>query len=268
MKGIKLQVYILIIATVASSLGAIVGFGGGVIIKPILDAMQVLPVSTVSFLSGCTALAMAIVSIIQNRKGEVKIERVKSTILAFGAVGGGIIGKYVFEIIRIGFENEDMLGGIQAVLLTAETIGVFVYICKKESIISYKIEKLYVCLVIGIVLGFIASFLGIGGGTTNMALLFLFFSMDAKTAAINSLYIIIFAQSAGIVTAIISNTVPEFTWINLIIMITGGICGAIIGRFVTTKISVKCVENIFKSVLICVLLIDAYNMLSFFGILE
>ena len=41
----------------ASIAGAICGIGGGVIIKPTLDAFGVLSVSTISFLSGCTVLA-------------------------------------------------------------------------------------------------------------------------------------------------------------------------------------------------------------------
>ena len=42
----------------ASILGAISGIGGGVIIKPVLDSLGTLNVSTISFLSGCTVLSM------------------------------------------------------------------------------------------------------------------------------------------------------------------------------------------------------------------
>ncbi len=45
-----------IISILASSVWAIVGAGGGVIIKPVLDMLGVLPVSTVSFCAGCTVL--------------------------------------------------------------------------------------------------------------------------------------------------------------------------------------------------------------------
>ena len=54
-----------LIAMAASTIGSICGFGGGVIIKPIVDSLGLLPVSTVSFLSGCTALAMAVSSLIR-----------------------------------------------------------------------------------------------------------------------------------------------------------------------------------------------------------
>ena len=55
------------ICIAASTIGAIVGAGGGVIIKPAVDLLGLLPVSTVSFLSGCTVLAMSCSSLIRTR---------------------------------------------------------------------------------------------------------------------------------------------------------------------------------------------------------
>ena len=43
----------------ASTVGGICGVGGGVVIKPLLDAAGIMSVSTLSFLSGLTVLAMA-----------------------------------------------------------------------------------------------------------------------------------------------------------------------------------------------------------------
>lgn len=60
--------FLFAVALLASTVGAVVGAGGGVIIKPVLDLVGVLPVSTVSFCSGCTALGMALFSLIYNRK--------------------------------------------------------------------------------------------------------------------------------------------------------------------------------------------------------
>ena len=48
-----------IISLLASVAGAICGIGGGVIIKPTLDLFHLDSVSTISFLSGCTVLAMS-----------------------------------------------------------------------------------------------------------------------------------------------------------------------------------------------------------------
>ena len=46
------------IAFFASTIGAICGIGGGVIIKPVMDAFGVMDVSVINFLSGCTVLSI------------------------------------------------------------------------------------------------------------------------------------------------------------------------------------------------------------------
>lgn len=43
----------------ACVLGTICGMGGGIIIKPVLDAAGVMSVSTITFLSGVTVIAMS-----------------------------------------------------------------------------------------------------------------------------------------------------------------------------------------------------------------
>ena len=44
-------VFFLIVSLLASVIGAICGIGGGIIIKPVLDSLNVLEVSKISFLS-------------------------------------------------------------------------------------------------------------------------------------------------------------------------------------------------------------------------
>ena len=50
---------LLVICFAASTVGAVVGAGGGVIIKPLLDFSGLMPAATASFCSGCTVLAMS-----------------------------------------------------------------------------------------------------------------------------------------------------------------------------------------------------------------
>lgn len=49
---------VFLVCFAASVVGSICGIGGGVIIKPVLDAFGIMDVSTLSFLSGCTVLSM------------------------------------------------------------------------------------------------------------------------------------------------------------------------------------------------------------------
>ena len=58
----------LLICFGASVLGSICGIGGGIIIKPLLDAFGVLDAATVSFLSGVTVLSMTAYSVVKNKE--------------------------------------------------------------------------------------------------------------------------------------------------------------------------------------------------------
>ena len=84
------MVFIFFAVSILSSIaGSICGIGGGVIIKPVLDAVGVMSVSSISFLSGCTVLAMSVVSVYKNiRAKSAKLNVRTATGLAVGAAYG------------------------------------------------------------------------------------------------------------------------------------------------------------------------------------
>ncbi len=108
------------------------------------------------------------------------------------------------------FENQNAVGAVQAGCLALVTLGTFLYTLYKSRIRSHRVENMAACVVIGGFLGLMSSFLGIGGGPINLAVLFFFFGMDTKTAAQNSLYIILFSQIANLLTTIVTGSVPAF----------------------------------------------------------
>ena len=262
-----IAILLFFVCLIASTVGSVVGAGGGVIIKPVLDMLGVLPVSTVSFCSGCTVLAMAICSLFRGRTNGVKLEVRTSTVLAIGAVLGGLTGKWLFEQVRNGFGSEQLLGAIQAAVLTIITIGVFLYICNKDKLPSMNVKNILGTAVIGIFLGIISSFLGIGGGTSNVAVLFFFFSMEAKQAAKNSLYIIVFSQIASILTSLVTSTVPAFSWVHLVSMMLGGVLSAFVGGAISRRIDNRSVERLLKILLAIIIVIDCYNAVKYICLL-
>lgn len=258
-----IAILLFFICIIASSVGAVVGAGGGVIIKPAVDMFGLLPVSTASFCSGCTVLGMSLSSLIRNRKDGIKLQLRTSTALALGAIAGGLIGQRLFDLLIEVFQNEKLIGGIQSIILTIIMVLVFIYICKKDKIQSKKVEHLWVSLIIGIVLGMTSAFLGIGGGPANVAVLFYFFSMNAKEAAKNSLYIIIFSQLASLFLSLGSGTVPEFEWIQLVSMIAGGISGAFVGSAISKRMNNSGVERLLKGLLVLIIIMDIYNVVKY-----
>lgn len=255
---------LLIICFLASTAGAVVGFGGGVIIKPVLDAFGLMPAGTISFLSGCTVFAMSVASLIFSRGNEVKLEAKTSTVLALGAVAGGFAGTQLLNLVKTIFQSDQTLGGIQSIGLTVLNICVFVYVCRKEKLKSYHLKNTAVTVFLGACLGLVSAFIGIGGGPINVTALFLFFSMDAKQSAKNSLYIILFSQATRIITSLVTRTVPEFSLMQLVAMACGGILGARCGAAITKKVDNRVIEILLRVLIAGVTLISASNIVRYF----
>lgn len=258
-----LYIFYFLICIAATTLGAISGIGGGVVIKPVMDAVSGMSVSTISFLSGCTVLAMSVVSMLRSRGGDVRIDPKKGTLLAVGGAIGGVVGKWVFDIVKTSFGNDGLVGTIQSILMVILTLGVLVYVLNKARIRTLNVSNPIVCLSIGLGLGILSSFLGIGGGPINLAVLYFFFSMDTKTAALNSLYIILFSQIASFCTTLIQGKVPDFDIITLVVMAVGGILGGFIGRAFSKKMTGRQVDLLFRGMLILITAISCYNLFHY-----
>ena len=245
--------------------GAICGIGGGVVIKPVLDLMQMGQPATINFLSGCTVLAMSLYSVTKAlRAGDSKVEMSTGTPLAIGAAVGGVVGKEMFSAVKNFFSGSPAVGGVQAVALGIITLGTLVYTVNKAKIATRSTSNKVVCVVIGLLLGIMSSFLGIGGGPINLVVLGYFFSMDSKTAAANSLYIILFSQAASFVSTLITG-VPEFRILALALMVAGGIGGGIVGRMLNKKMDNRAVDKLFICLMVLIVAICVYNAVRAFA---
>ena len=256
------SIILFVICLLASSIGAIVGAGGGVIIKPVVDMFGILEnASVTSFCAGCTVLAMSVSSLIRTRNNGVKLEVRTSTFLAVGAVCGGLIGNALLSMVKAGGTAESlaMLKMTQSIVQAVITLGVLLYVSFKAKLPSYHVKNPAAIVLAGLCLGVISSFLGIGGGTSNVAVLTFCFSMDSKQAAKNSIYIIVFSQISSITQKIIGGNVPDFAWMNLIGMVCGGVGGALVGASVSKRIDNSGVDKIMKVLLAVIILICIYN---------
>lgn len=250
----------------ASIVGAISGIGGGVIIKPVLDSAKILSVPSINFLASCTVLSMTIATLIRSRNSTIVLDKRISSILAIGGILGGFLGNTLFsEAIRLS-GNDAVVGVIQYVILILLTGWVLVFTLRKSRFNTISITSFPLTLLIGMLLGSLASFLGIGGGPINIAVLYLLFSMDSKKAALNSIYIIFFSQVMSIGMTVVKLAIPEFNPLELAVMMTGGILGGIIGPVVSRKLSLRGVDYIFSGVMVLIIGISVYNLLGFISL--
>ncbi|MBR6787244.1 MAG: sulfite exporter TauE/SafE family protein [Clostridia bacterium] len=260
-----LHVLIFIVCLLSSTAGGICGIGGGVIIKPVVDALGVLSVSALSFLSGLTVLSMSCISVYKQRKRRL-VDMKTGTPLALGAAVGGLAGKAIFDVIKTSV-GEAPVGLIQSIALGIITLLTLLYMMHRAKITTHNVKSPVLCAVIGLLLGVMSSFLGIGGGPINLCVLYFFFSMDTKKAAANSLYVILFSQAASALSTVAQGKIPEFSWLLLILMVAGGVLGGMLGHKLNEKLSAKQVDKLFVALLVLIILICVYNAFRFAGMM-
>lgn len=261
-----MTVYIVCFLTAffACSIGTLCGMGGGIIIKPVLDMTGVMSISSITFLSGCTVIAMTLWSVGKTIiKKESIIEYKSTTLLAIGAAIGGILGKQLYNMVANLFENENTAGGVQAGLLFFATLATFIYTLYKNKIKSKKTDSCVIVIIIGLLLGILGSFLGIGGGPFNVAVLYYFFSMNTKKATQNSLYIVLFSQVASTMKTISAGNIPSFNIGILIGMVLFGIIGSEFSRKLNKKLDDKQATYLFEGAMILIMCINIYNILKY-----
>ena len=255
-----------LVALAASVAGAICGIGGGVIIKPVLDLLHLETVTTISFLSGCTVLSMSCYSVGKSllaREHSVSLKT--GTPLALGAAVGGLAGNQLFAAVRELSGSPDTVGAVQAACLAVVTAGTLLYTVNKARIPTRHVQNFAACVVIGLALGAMSSFLGIGGGPFNVAVLYYFFSMPAKKAAQNSLFIVLFSQLTSTLRTVLFDSVPPFPWAILLGMVLLSIAGSEAGRRINKTIDNRQATLWLEGAMVLVMGISIYNIIKFLG---
>ena len=250
--------FVFIVCLCASTIGGICGIGGGVVIKPLLDATGIMSVSAVSFLSGLTVLAMALISVYKNRKTK-ELDVGRSIPLGLGAAVGGVLGKRLFEGIRQAVGADQLVGMIQAIVLGLMVLGTLAYVRNKAHIRTKDVRNPAIAVIIGLLLGMCSSFLGIGGGPMNLAVLYYFFSMGTKQAAVNSILIILISQIMSLGMSVVTGSIPAFELPVLLGMVCAGAIGGFVSARLHRKLSGETTDKLFSGLLVVIFLICCYN---------
>ena len=249
-----------IIILLATFTGAFVGLGGGVIIKPLLDLIGHDTVAVVNFISACAVFSMSISSTVKHVKAKTEIDFKFIVTLSIGAVAGGIGGSALFDYLLTQFDN-DALKRLQGLILGILLVASVIYINVKNAK-SFKVKNPAGIVFVGLALGFIASFLGVGGGPINVAFLVLFFSMSMKDAAVYSVGTIFFSQLSKLVTMAIKGTIPDFSPTVLIVAVVCAVAGGIIGAQMNKKCNEKVIKTVFTVVVAAIAAVNFYNAIA------
>ncbi len=233
------------------------GMGGGVIIKPLLDMIGDYDIVTISVFSSLTVFSMALVSTIKQIKSGMVITRPMMAVTA-GAVIGGTIGGIVFSLVKTQFEP-NIVTVIQSVIL----IFLMVFCLFYRKLPAMHVHSAIGQGFIGLSLGMLGTFLGIGGGPINVAVLVLILAIGIREAAKISVFVILFAQAFGLIIKAFNGQyaiVQDYSM--LLVMIPAAIIGGLIGSILNIKLKEKYIHMFFTSTVMIVILICIYNVYS------
>lgn len=259
-----LQLIYFAVILVATTLGAFVGLGGGVVIKPVLDFIGQEPRVQVDFLSCVAVFTMSIVSTVKQIRNKVEIKKNIVLLISFGSIAGGFLGSMAVSQLENAVDS-NTVRCVQAFILALLLAAVSIYVGKSKFSIEIK-NNIAIC-VVGLALGFIASFLGIGGGPINVAVLTLFFSMNVKDSAVYSVVIIFFSQITKLITIFSSSGIEPYShqWKTLIFILPAAILGGIIGSKLNRKFDDKIIRNVFIAVMVLLVVLNVCNGINYYS---
>ncbi|MGI5173921.1 sulfite exporter TauE/SafE family protein [Treponema sp. OMZ 840] len=255
----------IVLALGATLIGSVSGMGGGVIIKPVMDFMGDYDSSVIGVLSSITVFSMSFVSLVRGyavqKKAGNSLPVLKLIILSLGSVCGGIAGQYVYTHITYFFQNNRSVTLIQNICLFILVGFVFVYMIKSDTIKNRSFSSAYLYALCGVMLGFISSFLGIGGGPFNVALLMYLFSFDIKSATLASLMTIFFAQVAKLTSVLFTTGFSVYNLEMAPFMVVCAVIGGLAGTRLKAKLSARSVAFLFNCVQVCIMILCVVNVL-------
>ena len=246
-----------IIIFLACVLGAIVGLGGGVFIRPIFEAIGEHSNTNIAFFSSTAILTMAIVSTAKKMKDGFGIKVKMAALISIGAVVGGVLGDILRQQLLTALYNESSLQLVQNVL-TVVILAVSIFATLKRDF-KYELKSQIILPIIGVGLGTVASFLAIGGGPINVPVLMIFFALPIKTATFYSIIIIFFSHASRLITMGFTTGYSYFDLRLLPFVIIAAMLGGFLGANLSRIFSEAVVKKLFIAALVVVIVLNLYN---------
>ncbi len=117
-------------------------------------------------------------------------------------------------------------------------------------------------ILVGIGVGMLSVFVGIGGGVINVIILDILFKMDKKSIVINSLVMIFISQTASALLMIKTDIFSSIESTTLLYIILTSFLGGIIGKEISLKITSNVIKKMFIIVITVVLFLNLFIIIE------
>lgn len=252
-----------LIVLIATTIGAITGLGGGVIIKPLFDLLGADTPTVIGFYSSVAVFTMCLVSIYKQLKKGFQFDKAVLLGVSAGSLIGGYLGESVFKIATQSL-SQAMVQRTQAGLLLMTLVIILLYAFNKSKVTHYQVKTWYLAVGIGVFLGTISVFLGIGGGPLNVSLFMWLMSFNMKNAAVYSIATIFFSQVSKLGSMAMTGELFEFSFSLLPLIMLAAILGGYLGTLVNQKLADKRIEGLYNALMFVLMGISILNIYQTF----
>jgi uncharacterized protein len=259
-------IILVLIGIGASSLGSLIGLGGGIIVVPALLYLGTL--SGFEHMSPQVAAGTSLFTMIFTGMSSTlaymkhkTVDYKSGLIFLIGSGPGSILGAWVTE--KLNLHSFNIFFGLFILL-----VSIVLMLKEKLKPIPYRKDKGIIRtftdnsgksfeygfsplmgIVISAIVGFLSGILGVGGGSLMVPTMILVFFFPPHVAVATSMFMILPTSILSSITHVILGNV---NWMYALALVPGAWIGAKIGVYLNTKINSKTIVIILRAILVIV----------------
>lgn len=257
-----ITIVLVLIALAATIIGAITGIGGGIVIKTLYDVIGIHSVLEIGFYTTVVVFTMSIISIYKQYKNGFKYDLNVLIFISLGSMLGGYLGNWFLNFLVGDLPQSQVQVGQSVILLL--TLLYLLYYSRRKGGNQFEFKRTRInMLILGLFLGTLAIFLGIGGGPLNVSLLVIFFGYTLKAASVYSIATVFFSQITKIVSILVTQQYLRFDLALVPWLILVGILGGLYGTKINQRISNEAITKIYDVFMIGMSALTVFNIIRF-----
>jgi uncharacterized protein len=259
-------ILLVLVGVAASSLGSLIGLGGGIIVVPSLLYLATL--SGFGHITPQVAVGTSLFTMIftglSSTLAYMKFKLVDykaGLIFLIGSGPGSILGAWVTEALNL--QSFNIFFGVFILF-----VSVVLFLKDKLKPIPYRKDKgivrnftdntgktfeygfnPYMGAFIAFVVGFLSGILGVGGGSLMVPTMILFFFFPPHVATATSMFMIL---PTSILSSITHISLGNVDWYLALALVPGAWIGAKVGVLLNSKLKSKTIVLLLRTVLIVV----------------